>query len=230
VNSKTEELNSAQGGMSEMVGDPMSDELDQDSAAAVAIELLGGATIDQALPEKKKTIPDSVLLLALVVAVAGGGLFVMRKMGLGSQIQFTNVTIDYPLEGAALIGKDDELLADLRNNNVEQVPLSQVQKNPFQLLGDGHLVDDSPVALAGETPEEAMARKQAEDRKRRIVQSYAAMDLNSVLLGSTPVARISGETVRVGDIVQGLFQVKSISARTVNLEVDGKLYTLSLGE
>ena len=76
----------------------------------------------------------------------------------------------------------------------------------------------------------ALANERSVRRKREIVRKYSALDLNSVLLGSTPVARISGNTVRVGDILDGIFRVKSISARTVNLEVDGKLYTLSLGE
>ncbi len=231
MNTTSDELNnSAPASMAGMDSDPMGDDLDQDSSAAVAIELLGGATIDQALPEKRKSIPDSVLILALVVAVAGGGLFAMRKMGLGSQIQFTNVEIDYPLDNSAFTGRDDELLADLRNSDLEQVPLSQVQKNPFQLISDGHVIDDQPVAMAGETEAEARLRREQEERRREIVRKYADLDLNSVLLGSTPVARVSGETVRVGDMIEGLFRVTSISARTVNLEVDGKLYTLSLGE
>lgn len=217
--------------MAMMPSDPsMENGSEQDSSASVAIELLGGATIDQALPEKKKTIPDSVLMLLLVVTVAGGGLFVMRKMGLGSQIQFTNVKIDYPLDGVGAAGGESELLNDLRNNSVAQVPLDQVQKNPFELINDEHVIEDRPVTFSGESPEEARLRKMREDRERLLVRTYTALDLNSVLLGSTPVARISGQTVRVGDMVEGIFLVRSISARQVALEADGKMYTLSLGE
>jgi hypothetical protein len=216
--------------MSMMAGDPANDPPEHDSAAAVAIELLGGSTIDQALPEKKRRIPDSAMLLLMVIVVAGGGLFAMRQMGLGSQIQFTNVKIDYPLEGIAMGSDEHDLLEDLRNKTVEQVPLNQVQKNPFQLLSDAHTVTDFPIAIAGESAEEAGRRREAEERQRLIVRTYTNLDLNSVLLGSVPVARISGKTVRVGDWVEGLFRVREISARAVNLEVDGKLYTLSLGE
>ena len=218
------------GPVSTMAGDPMNDPPEHDSSAAVAIELLGGATIDQALPEKKRKIPDSALLLMLVIAIAGGGLYVMREMGLGSKIQFTSVTIDYPLESLAQGGNEHDLLADLRNNSIEQVPLNQVQKNPFELIGEGHMVTDYPVAAAGESAEEARLRHEREDRQRLIVRTYADLDLNSVLLGNVPVARISGQTVRVGDLVHGLFRVREITGRAVNLEVDGKLYTLSLGE
>ena len=227
-------LNEDQGAepVSPMAGAPSGDspELEQDSSAAVAIELLGGSTIDQALPEKKKAIPDSVALLALVIAIAGGGLLTMRKMGLGSQSQFASVKIDYELEGAILDGKEQEIIADLRDNEIEQVPLDQVQKNPFQLLSDGHNVADLPIGVPGESPEDAERRRRAEDRKRTIVNVYASLDLNSVLLGSVPVARISGQTVRVGDMVEGLFVVRSITSRSVALEVDGEMYTLSLGE
>ncbi|MCB9838799.1 MAG: hypothetical protein H6813_05630 [Phycisphaeraceae bacterium] len=216
--------------MSGMVGGAMDDTPEHDSAAAVAIELLGGATIDQAVPERKKPIPDSALLLALVVLVAGGGLYLMRQMGLGAKIQFTNVKIDYPLEGGSQKGDDQRLLADLRSGGVEQVPLNQVQKNPFELIGEARMVNDMPVLPRGESPEEARLRRAAEDRQRLIANRYASLDLNSVLLGGVPVARISGQTVRVGDLVADLFLVKSITSRTVDLEVDGKLYTLSLGE
>ncbi len=215
-----------------MGGDPMGDNPEQDSAATVAIELLGGSTIDQALPEKKKRpIPESVALLMLVIAVAAGGLFMMRKMGLGSQLQFASVEIDYPIDG---VGKLDlngtSILENLRNNEIDQVPLSQVQKNPFQLLGDSHTVADLPMDDPRMSSAEIEARRTAENRRRAIIGAYANLNLNSILLGSTPVARISGETVRIGDVVQDLFKVKAITARAVDLEVDGKMYTLSLGE
>lgn len=216
--------------MSMMAGDPANDPPEHDSSAAVAIELLGGSTIDHALPEKKRRIPDSAMLMLMVIVVAGGGLFMMRKMGLGSRIQFTNVKIDYPLEGIAMTGNEHDLLEDLRNKTVEQVPLNQVQKNPFQLISEGRTVMDYPVATGGESAEEARLRREVEDRQKLIVRTYTNLDLNSVLLGNVPVARISGKTVRVGDWVEGLFRVREISARAVNLEVDGKLYTLSLGE
>lgn len=203
---------------------------EHDSSATVAIELLGGSTIDQALPEKKRPIPDSVALLLLVIAVAGGGLFTMRKLGLGSKLQFASVTIDYAIEENAHTGDEDDLLEDLRNNDIEQVPLSQVQKNPFQLIDDGHAVAELPIGPRSENAAEAERRRQVMERQQMIVRAYAGLDLNSILLGTVPVARISGNTVRVGDLVDGLFHVRTITARAVDLEVDGKMYTLSLGE
>lgn len=216
--------------ISSMTGEPSAEIPEHDSSAAVAIELLGGSTIDHALPEKKKMIPDSVALLLLVIMVAGGGLFAMRKMGLGSQIQFTNVQIDYEMEGGASNENDQEVLADLRNSNIEQVPLDQVQRNPFLLIGDGHQVADLMQGTPGDTSAKAERRRQIEDRQRMIVLAYAGLDLNSILIGRISVARISGQTVRIGDVVEGLFHVRKITAREVDLEVDGKMYTLSLGE
>lgn len=213
-----------------MNGEPGTEIPEHDSSAAVAIELLGGSTIDHALPEKKKVIPESIALLLLVIVVAGGGLFAMRKLGLGSQIQFTSVKIDYKIEDGAFDGKEHDLLADLRNSQIEQVPLDQVQKNPFLLIGDEHQVADLSPGIPGETAAAAERRRQLEERQRAIVNAYAGLDLNSILLGSVPVARISGQTVRIGDVVEGLFHVKTISARAVDLEVDGEMYTLSLGE
>ena len=217
--------------LSPMADDPMGENPEHASAAAVAIELLGGTTIDQTLPDKKmRSIPESAALLLLVVAVAGGGLYAMRKMGLGSKLQFTSVQIDYQLGGDILDGKVQDLLADLRDNEIEQVPLSQVQKNPFQLIGNELSVADVHRRNPNESAEEAERRRNIEERQRMIIRAYADLNLNSILLGRVPVARISGQTVRIGDVVEGLFQVKTISAMAVDLEVDGKLYTLSLGE
>jgi len=218
------------GPMSPVGADPMDEAPEQDSAAAVAIELLGGATVDQITPEKRKRVPDSAILLMFVVAIAAGGLYFMRQMGLGSTLQFDNVRIDYPLEGIGADGDEGKILADLRDTAFEQVPLSHVQKNPFQLADDGHLVAELPTNDLSVSAEEAQRRREAEQRRQMIVRAYADLELNGVLLGGTPVARISGKTVRVGDVVEGFFKVTSISSREVGLEADGAMYTLSLGE
>ena len=217
--------------LSTMADDPMGENPENANAAAVAIELLGGATIDQTLPDKKmRSIPESVALLLLVIAVAGGGLYAMRKMGLGSKLQFTSVQIDYQLGGGVLDGKVQDLLADLRDNEIEQVPLSQVQKNPFQLIGNELSVADVHRRNPNESDEEAERRRNIEERQRMIGRVFDNLNLKSTLLGPVPVATISGQAVQVGDVVDGLFLIKMIGARSVKLEVDGKLYTLSLGE
>ena len=48
--------------------------------------------------------------------------------------------------------------------------------------------------------------------------------------GSNPVARISGQAVRVGDTVAEVFTVKAIHGRAVDLDYEGETFTLSLDD
>jgi hypothetical protein len=202
----------------------------------LAAELLGagpaGGKHGEGARKKRKFLPDSVSMLILVVAVAAVALFLMRELGLGSRLQFTNVKIDYPIDAdpTAATAEQKAVLSDLSAHGaVAQVPLNQVQQNPFSLEAQ-ETVRRIPFAGAPTDDAGDDARLAAEERQQRIVRTFAALGLNSVVLGSTPVARVSGQTVRVGDTIKDLFVVRAIAARSITLEADGLVYTLSLGE
>jgi len=63
-----------------------------------------------------------------------------------------------------------------------------------------------------------------------VVDTLASLTLQGVLGGTIPVARVSGETVRVGDTLSEIFTVKLITGRTVTLETDGKEFQLTMEE
>lgn len=180
---------------------------------------------------------SGVVITIAVVAVAVGTLFLMRKYGLGGGLQFVPVKIDYPVDaGAQPLARDpqrERVMQDLESSGkIVQVPLDKLQCNPFELEPD----HTGPVAAPTDdgSAERDRARREQESLTRTIDATYAALQLHSVLTGAVPIARISGQAVRVGDRVGGdVFTVRAIHGRTVDLEpvaMPGKIYTLSLGE
>ena len=122
------------------------------------------------------------------------------------------------------------VLRDLSESAVKgQVPIEQVQKNPFEI----------PAVIAAPTPDDPelaakqaaeRARKEAEARKQHLDQVLAGLKVHGIIGGSTPVARINDKAVRVGDKVEDIFEVAAIQGRSVELECDGQTYVLSLDD
>jgi len=172
-------------------------------------------------------ISNGTVILLLTVLVASGVLYIMRQFGLGSGLTLVDMTIDYPIDGPKPTEIDEHrrVIATLWDSaSAVQIPLEEVKKNPFELNLEA---DSGPVAPLRPTVSEAeLLRRQ---RAQLIESTLASLKLNSVIAGSVPIARISGENVRVGDRVRDLFEVHSISGRTVVLSADGETYTLTMG-
>lgn len=166
------------------------------------------------------------LVLGLVVVVAGGSLFVMRKLSAGRNLASADIKLDYPIgaDGSLQDGGNEHIkvLDDLASiDSSVQVPLESIEKkNPF-VLGDGEVIEAANI----DDPE---ARRLAELQARlaKVQAEFNKLELNSVLGGSTPIARISGEAVRVGDKIGDYFTVIAIHGRSVELSAEGEIYTL----
>lgn len=185
----------------------------------------------EAPPKRKASMPSGVAVILLVALVAIAALVAMRQLGLGVKLDFVNVDLNYPVEdGDALTLEHEKILRDLDLGVDDvQVPLENVQKNPFEIVSQ-RLSEPEPAQ--GESPSARLRRELAE-RRRRVDAAFAKLRLNSVLAGSVPVARISGQTVRVGDTIEDAFIVRAIHGRSVELEsteLPGAAYTLALGE
>ncbi len=167
-----------------------------------------------------------IAVMLLVVAVAAGVLFGMRRLGLAARFISMEVKIDYPLDKVGMTGKDHQtLLMDLQSSgHIAQVPLADIQMNPFSWRD---LRTISQVA-SGPDPAE-LSRQEREARRAQASAAAAKLRLNSVVGGQIPVARISGELVRIGDRVASIFTVAAIEGREVRLTYADMSFTLSLG-
>src|SRR5262249_36611227 len=81
----------------------------------------------------KRRLPVQFVVLVVLVAVAGGALYAMRRLGMGPMGAVAEVKIEYDYDQSK--GADHKkLLAELNTNHVDhQVPPDQVQKNPFKM-------------------------------------------------------------------------------------------------
>jgi hypothetical protein len=179
-------------------------------------------------PESK--IPPGLAVLLLVMLVGGGAIMLMRQFGLGAGYEFDNVTIDYPIDAMQASDSDDDyerVISDLTNHDVPHVELAELRPKPFELRGAPREEEDfAPVAL--ETEEERLERERRQ-RSAMLQREFNKLELNSVIGGSSPIARISGIAVRPGDVVGGAFTVARISGRSVELEAEGRTYVLTMG-
>lgn len=193
--------------------------------------LVGLDALQQQAP--RPFVRGQTLLLVAVVAIAGGVLFAMRQIGLGPGSAIAAGFKDSDLGVVANSRDHRNILADLNASRTDrQVPEENVKKNPFRLLGAANQPEVGPVpgddSGARAAADAERIRKQAEARMGLVRQKFAQLQLNGVMGGSSPVARISGRVYRQGEVVVDLFLVREIHQRSVELECDGIVYTLEI--
>lgn len=184
----------------------------------------------------KKSIPFSTILIAAVVLVAGGMLYGMRQIGLGPRVTLAKDLPSVKLPDSRASRVDHQrLLEDLNSaRTTQQVPSGQVKKNPFQLLGMALI---PATAYTGEEESLRAIREQRErtakekaEYAKSVADEVKKLELNAVLGGSQPVARINGSLYRLGDKVGKFHTLKAINSlkRSVDLECDGQIVTLTI--
>lgn|GEM_PF-928412 len=181
-------------------------------------------------PGKSKISHAAIFFLVLIV-VGGVLLMVMRRIGINpmsaiAKMQEPEIDLTKNAKGSV---DHNKVLRDLSESAVKgQVPIGQVQKNPFEILEVSSVKEEDPDKKA--RLEEERRRKEAAARKQRLEATLGTLKIHSIINGSTPVARINDTAVRVGDVIDEIFTVKAISGRSVELECDGQSWTLSLDE
>lgn len=177
---------------------------------------------------------NGLIVLAIVVIIAGAGLVTMRRIGLGTKLELTDLKIDYPIDGAINLDHQKVLEELSAKQLANQVPVERVQKNPFlwdESMTKPTVAKETTKGPTGPDPAAEAARLAAENR-RKIDTKFNTLTLNSVMDGRVPVAVISGKMVRVGETIEGLFVVGAIrpKERSVELLADGRTYTLTMEE
>lgn len=190
------------------------------------------------LARVKKPGVGQALVVGMVAVLGAGAVYGMRTVAMMSGV--TSTASDFQYEpvatspdfqkrySAAMTGLD-------RSNRVLHVPRDLLDPQPFN-LGLGQAI----VAAPGEDLEALEARRRAMIEAERLERERAAraeqvtreaenLELQAVLGGRSPVARISGRTVREGDVLVELFEVVHIDARSVIIEADGRQFELRLG-
>lgn len=177
----------------------------------------------------------AVLVLGIGVVVG------MRQLSLAAAKAGEMFSLEFEpeAEDVEAIAKFDRVMRDLeRSGRPMQVPLDQLNGSPFTFsFGEEPIEveagEDMSMAQLREAQRQAALEEQrrasaVQARNDEIFSALGELKVQSVLGGSTPVARISGEAVREGDEL-GIFRAVKISGRAVVLEVDGRYFAIPMG-
>lgn len=172
------------------------------------LDLLDGSA------KKRRTGP---LVLIAVVVLAVGGLFCMHalsKITAASQGDTAiEKTIDLFLssvtksqgggssQSAGELVRSHRAVVDVLSDDYTalQVPLADVQFNPFVIQRDARPVHQA-VPDSGDDESRRLERSRAK-RREEIENACHSLRLKSVIMGSVPLANLSGLIVRVGEVV-----------------------------
>jgi hypothetical protein len=180
--------------------------------------------------ERSKFNGGSIVLIAVIV-LALAGLWFMRAISRVSASTGGNNEVEVMIEkffqrqkaaapkgdGATIGSTDPNVITLLSSTYTErQVPLDQVKSNPFILPGEGVIKDPT----TGNVDKDFEKRLQT--RKSELVRAQAKLELKTVMLGSEPLASISGKIVRKGDEItidpeNVTFRVTGIGQDSVDL-------------
>lgn len=184
--------------------------------------------------DSKRVTQQSILIGVIVTVVAFGSILGMRvfqtdmtAVGASDETRKWMATLDSRLSNLGKMKASDPLHPDRVNSvfrdtdalielitndqTLMQVPVAQVQMNPFMPIQGEVAEPDDPAAVA-----EAA-------RQDRLKAAYDALDrieVQSILGGATPRAFIGGDIYKAGDEVAG-FRIKAINQRHIVLEIDG---------
>lgn len=183
---------------------------------------------------RKSKLSTQALVLGVLLVIGAGLIYGMRLLGIAPLKALADITTpQYDLTKSADAGIDHrQLIKDLQADfSTSQVPLDQVQKNPFRMAeeeAETSTITNNTEAGARAAADRAL--RAGEAKKQKIQMALSTLKLNGVLGGSTPVARISGDAVRVGETVGEMFIVKAIHGRSVELEFEGQTYELRMDD
>jgi hypothetical protein len=175
-------------------------------------------------------VSHAAIFFAVLIVVGGGLLFVMRRIGINPMSAIASMKepeVDLTKNAKPPVDHR-RVLRDLSESAVKsQVPIEQVQKNPFEIpeVIAAEKIDDPAEIERRRLEREA---KNQELRRQRIETELASMQLHGIIGGSNPVARINDKAVRIGDRFGDYFTVANIQGRIVELDCDGEVYVLSL--
>lgn len=184
-------------------------------------------------------VSGQVVLAAVVLALAGGAIYGMRFIGLNAAFGGEEVKVDYTSSNSLpetakrftkVMNELDASMAAMQVPNSDAIPAAPFSRpkaaveEPVVFAEPENLDDlDRMARMAAE-----QRRLEREERMALIQNELMRLQVQSVLGGRVPAARINGQPVTVGKML-GVFQVVEISDGAVYVEADGNRYELRIG-
>jgi hypothetical protein len=169
-------------------------------------------------PRRRLSMQNMVIVLAVVASA--GSLFMMRQQGRKAGLDFSKpLKVSDPQEFAKPYPDQARILRDLARSTQGAATPEKLEKNPFKF--------DAPVNLPGATSNGVPTVNPEEERVRSILST---LQIGAIMQGPTPVARVNGRIVKVGDTIDGVLMVAQIHDRSVDFIANGATHTVHMGE
>ncbi|MEO1007781.1 MAG: hypothetical protein AAFX79_04400 [Planctomycetota bacterium] len=173
--------------------------------------------------ETKRKIPVQLVVVAVVLVVAGGVIYWMHLRGTSPAKKLKPVEMKFTIEQtqARHFEGEERIMRELtRSGPPPQVPLEDIDANPFQL---DRTPDVQEAILTGQ-PEQTVAPDIA--RAERLLDNVVVeMVLDNP---RNPLAKINGTIYRLGHEVDGMLEVVGISGRSVTLRYKTVMRTIEM--
>jgi len=173
--------------------------------------------------ESNKRLPIQIGIVAGVLLVTGGVIYWMHVKGIAPGKLLKPVEMRYTIEQtqARHYEGEDRILKSLAMSGPPpQVPLEDIHENPFRL--DRAPQEDTQIIPVEPTQVRDQMLVQAE-------QMLGSMKIEMVLNSETkPLAKINGKVYGVGDKIDGVLEIVSISGRSVTLRAKTLMRTLEM--
>lgn len=174
-------------------------------------------------PDAKKRLPVQVAIVAGVLLVAGGVIYWMHHRGIAPAKLLKPVEMRYTIEQtqARHYEGEDRILKSLAQSGPPpQIPLAEIDDNPFRL--ERAPETDDPILPVERTPQRDQVLVQAE-------QILGSMKIEMVLNSDTrPLTKINGRVYQVGEKIDGVLEIVSISGRSVTFRAKTLMRTVEM--
>jgi len=187
----------------------------------------------------KSRIDTQMMIAGVVLLIGVGAVYGMRYLGMAAGLDEHAVSIDYTSQSTTpeVNKRYSEVMTALDDSTRVRQFSDEVDlpEHPFarEALGDG---SDLPMDPGMSDEERLAMQRQREFENARtaheneIASELYSFQLQGVIGGKRPAARISGHAVRVGMELGSHFTVVEITGRTVIIEADGSRYELAMGQ
>lgn len=170
-----------------------------------------------------KRLPIQAALVAGVLLVAGGVIYWMHHRGIAPAKLLKPVEMRYTIEQtqARHYEGEDRILRSLAlSGPPPQIPLAEIHENPFRL--DRAPQQQGPIVPVDTGPARDEVLVQAE-------KILSTMKIEMVLNSDTnPLAKINGKVYRVGDKIDDVLEIVSISGRAVTFRAKTLMRTMEM--
>jgi hypothetical protein len=170
------------------------------------------------IPRPRRRMPGQMIVLVLVVGVSAGALYGMRRYGMQSGFNFIPVQTDISTADTQKAQTYERIMADLASvQRPLDVALGDFGKSPF--------MHEAPTNITPKVENFPPAQSDAERHRQEAYTALKTMHLNGII-GN--IARIDDMTVKAGDKIGDIFEVKSVEGRTVTFEAYGEEFKLEM--